>query len=252
MSEINVAVLLSALALGFFGSAHCIAMCGGICSALSFALPPGRPGLRLLILIGYNLGRIGSYVLIALIFALLSQLLAKALGPDSLRLYLGGLRFIAGVLLIAMGLYLADWWRGLRYLEQGGQKLWRFFAPLAQKLTPVRRFSTAILYGAVWGWLPCGLVYSALALAVTQHALPAAGLTMFAFGLGTLPALLVTGLLAEQLQKLLANANLKRLFALLLIVFGVWTILYSGGHQNHAQHTATDSGEVMESEHHHH
>merc|ERR1711916_213024 len=99
-----------------------------------------------------------------------------------------------------MGLYLTHWWLGLQYLENAGQRLWQFVKPMAKRLMPVKRFHTAIAFGAVWGWLPCGLVYSALALAVTQQTVSAAAGSMLAFGLGTVPALLATGLLAERLQ----------------------------------------------------
>jgi len=236
MASLNFTTFLSALGLGFFGSAHCIAMCGGICSALSFALPAGRPWLRFVILLGYNVGRIASYVFMALLLSTVSYWFASNLSPEISRQYLGALRFVAGVLLIAMGLYLANWWLGLQYLEKAGQRLWQVFKPVAQRLMPVQKFSTAILFGAIWGWLPCGLVYSALALAVSQPSVPTAGVTMLAFGLGTLPALLATGLLAERLQAILKNRKLKLIFAVLLIGFGIWTLLYSGGHKNHGNH----------------
>lgn len=250
MTFLDVALFLSALGLGFFGSAHCIAMCGGICSALSFALPAGKPWLRLIIISGYNLGRIGSYVFMAVVLSSLSFWLSESLSPEVSRQYLSSLRFIAGILLIAMGLYLANWWLGIQYLERAGQKLWAVFKPMAQRLTPVDKFSTALVFGAIWGWLPCGLVYSALALSVSQATVAGAALTMFGFGLGTLPALMAAGLLAGRLQALLNNDKLKILFAILLIVFGVWTILYSGGHKGHGH-----SGHNMpqdEVEHHHH
>ena len=251
MADVNMAVFLSALGLGFFGSAHCIAMCGGICSALSFALPAGRPWLRLLILLGYNIGRISSYVLMAVILSAVSLLLANNLSPEFAQNYLSGLRLVAGILLIAMGLYLTHWWLGLQYLEKSGQKIWRFFAPLAQRLAPVKYFHTAVLYGAVWGWLPCGLVYSALALSVTQSSLASSASVMLAFGLGTLPALLATGLLAERVQKLLNSKALKTLFGVLLIGFGVWTMLYGGGHHDHGSLTnSTDSPHHDHSHHH--
>lgn len=252
---VDISIVLSALGLGFFGSAHCIAMCGGICSALSFALPAGRPWLRLLILFGYNTGRIASYVLMAVLLAAVASWFAQHLEPQASRQYLNVLRIIAGGLLIAMGLYLANWWLGIQYLERAGQKVWQLFKPFAQGLMPVQTFPRALLFGAVWGWLPCGLVYSALALAVSQASVPAAGLTMLAFGLGTLPALLATGLLASKLQAVLNSKHLKLIFAVLLIGFGVWTLLYTKGHGGHGSHgvdMAPASQPVDSSEHHHH
>lgn len=253
MNVFDVSLFMSALGLGFFGSAHCIAMCGGICSALSFALPAGRPWLRWFVLVGYNIGRIGSYVLMAVLLSLLSLWLSDSLSAEASRQYLIGLRFLAGFLLIAMGLYLANWWLGLQYLERAGQSIWQLFKPFAQRLMPVDNFPTALLFGAIWGWLPCGLVYSALALSVSQASVFAAALTMAGFGLGTLPALLATGLLAGKLQSVLNHPRLKIVFAVLLICFGIWTLLYTGGHGNHGDHSdhATPA-EGMDMHHHHH
>lgn len=246
----DLAIFVAGLGVGFFASAHCVAMCGGICSALSFALPAGRPWLRLRIVLGYNIGRIFSYVLMAVLFTGLSVWLAKSFGPEVTKTYLSSLRLVAGILLIAMGLYLASWWLGLQKLEQAGQILWRKIAPITQKLTPVKRVATAIIFGAVWGWLPCGLVYSALTLAIAQGTINGAAITMLGFGLGTLPAVLATGLLAERVQYFLNNRYLKRFFALFLIAFGVWTIAYSGGHQGHqGQHSPNQE---QPAGHHHH
>ncbi len=240
MSFLDIALLSTTVALGFFGSGHCIAMCGGICSALSFALPPAKPWLRIKILLGYNLGRIISYVLLAVILTFFTQQFAMVLSPNFAQHYLSGLRFIAGLLLIAMGFYLANWWRGLVYLERVGQKLWKFFVPYTKNLLPVTSFPKSLIYGAVWGWLPCGLVYSALALSVAQADMVNSSLAMFGFGLGTLPALFATGMLADKFQKLLNNKHLRVFFALTIIVFGVWTLMYSGDH-DHGSHSDSSS-----------
>lgn len=249
MPDINYALLATTFILGFFGSGHCIAMCGGICSALSFALPAAKIGLRIKIVLGYNLGRIASYMAIALVFSALTETFAKSLSPNFSQAYLSALRVIAGCLLIAMGLYLANWWRGLTYLEKGGQILWRRIAPISKKLIPVTSFFKAVLYGAVWGWLPCGLVYSALAVSVAEANTLNSSLAMGAFGLGTLPALFATGMLADKFKKILNNKHLRLVFALSIIIFGVWTLMYSGGH-NHAQHSSTNDDHSSHMHHH--
>ncbi|MBV1930636.1 MAG: sulfite exporter TauE/SafE family protein, partial [Porticoccaceae bacterium] len=135
------------------------------------------------------------------------------------------LRGIAGLLLISMGLYLAGWWRGLTLLEKAGQRLWQYLQPLAQGLLPVRTARSAILLGLVWGWLPCGLVYTALAYAATA-ASPLTGIAqMAAFGLGTLPAVLVGGLSMAKYGRILQGKNFRRVFALSLVAYGLWTLV---------------------------
>jgi len=222
--------LAAAFLLGLFSSGHCLGMCGGIMGALSVAIPPEARGRRWRLLLGYNAGRIASYSLMGLV----AGALAASIAPSSPLL-----RLVAGLLLIAMGLYLAGWWRGLLWLERGGQHLWRYLQPLGRSLIPVRRLPQALLLGGLWGWLPCGLVYTALAYALAQGQALAGGAVMLAFGLGTLPAVLAAGLAAERLTALLRRPRLRQLLALSIIAFGVWTLWPSlgfGGHGNHQQH----------------
>lgn len=247
-------VYASALGLGFLGGAHCIGMCGGIMAALSFAVPNQSKAQRWKILLAYNAGRISSYVLIALLAGALVQLSAGGHGLSLLRI-------VAGALLIAMGLYLAGWWRGLTYLEKGGSYLWRYIQPLGKKLMPVKTVPQALLLGAVWGWLPCGLIYSALAFSAAQSASGGAvqsAAIMLAFGLGTLPAVLASGVLAERIKNWMQNRNIRTLFALSIIAFGCWTVYATlqhashADHANHQQHTQQPAGSETDTEHQHH
>lgn len=214
---------LAAWMLGLFSSAHCLGMCGGIMGALSAAIPAEARGRRWRLLLSYNVGRIASYTLMGL----LAGLVAGGITPlDPV------LRLLAGLLLIAMGLYLAGWWRGLTWLERGGAVVWRRLQPLGKSLLPVRREPQALLLGALWGWLPCGLVYTALAYALAQGNVWASGGTMLAFGLGTLPAVLAAGVMAQQLTRLLQRRGLRVFMALAIILFGLWTLwpAVGGGH----------------------
>ena len=233
----------TAFTLGLLGAGHCVGMCGGIMAALSMGAsqtsPGSKSGASLLILLCYNLGRIASYTLAGFLVG-------------SIGWFLGGLghqagvilRTLAGCMLIAMGLYLGGWWMGLTRLEKWGHKLWKRVQSAAPAAFPVRSPAQALGTGALWGWLPCGLVYSTLIWAATSaHALESASL-MLAFGLGTLPVLLVTGLMARQVQRFLQNRALRSTAALLVILFGLWTI--PGAHQMwvmrhlslHSSHTA--------------
>lgn len=216
-------VIVTALSIGFLGSGHCVGMCGGIASALSFAIPNDERGKKTGILLAYNFGRIFSYG----ILGALAGLLGEQLGLDKY------LRILAAALLIAMGLYLADWWRGLVYLEKAGAKLWRFIEPVGKKLLPVKSIPQGFMLGMVWGWLPCGLVYSALAFAVAQSSAVGGALVMLAFGLGTLPAILASGWAAHSLKSFLQKNLVRKIFALLIMAFGVWTLWMPLSHSGH-------------------
>ncbi len=219
-------IFLPMFSMGLISSTHCIGMCGGIMGALTMAIPADATHKRWGILLTYNLGRVASYSLMGFLVELFIQQLGvrQQLGaPDNGSV----LRIVAGLLLIAMGLYLADWWRGLRHLEAIGRYLWVYLQPVGKNLLPVNSLPKALLLGAIWGWLPCGLVYSALALAVTQPLPWLAAGSMLAFGLGTLPAVLAAGVAAQQLTRVLQRRQVRIALALLIIFYGLWTI-YGG------------------------
>lgn len=227
------ASVFSAFLLGLFSSAHCVGMCGGIMGALTMAIPREAQGRRLQLVTAYNVGRIASYTFMGLLTALFAGAINIAGGALWLRI-------LAGVLLIAMGLYLANWWRGLTRLETVGRYLWVYLQPLGKGLLPVRSVYQAFFLGGLWGWLPCGLVYTALAYSMTQGEF--APLTMLAFGLGTLPAVMATGLAAERFARLLQKRSLRIASALLIIVFGVWTLIGGSGHHHHGEHEHHEQG----------
>ncbi|NBA96183.1 sulfite exporter TauE/SafE family protein [Pseudomonas sp. R5(2019)] len=216
-------LLVSAIILGLLGGGHCLGMCGGLMGALTLAIPQEQRGRRFRLLLAYNLGRILSYACAGLLIGLGGWALANS--PAAMVM-----RVVAALLLIAMGLYLAGWWSGLTRIESLGRGLWRHIQPLATRLLPVSSLPRALLLGALWGWLPCGLVYSTLLWAASQgNALDSAAL-MLAFGLGTWPVLLATGLAAERTQALLRRRGVRVAGGLLVILFGLWTL--PGPHQH--------------------
>ncbi|MGG7597281.1 sulfite exporter TauE/SafE family protein [Pseudomonas sp. WC1] len=218
-----IPLLGSALVLGLLGGGHCLGMCGGLMGALTLAIPHEQRSRRLRLLLAYNLGRILSYAAAGLLLGLAGVALASS--PLAT-----GLRVAAALLLIAMGLYLAGWWSGLTRIEALGRGLWRHVQPLATRLLPVSSLPRALLLGALWGWLPCGLVYSTLLWAASQgDALHSAAL-MLAFGLGTWPVLLATGLAAERVGSLLRHRGVRMAGGVLVILFGLWTL--PGPHQH--------------------
>jgi sulfite exporter TauE/SafE len=93
--------------------------------------------------------------------------------------------------------------------------------PFLRRLLPIRTLPGAFAVGAVWGWLPCGLVYSVLVSALASGSARQGGLLMLAFGLGTLPNLLAMGLFAQQLRSILQQRWMRRTAGLLVMGFGV-------------------------------
>jgi len=201
--------------LGLLGSGHCVGMCGGLIGALGLSqAAQAHPNYLFL----YNLGRITSYTLAGILVGLLGFWLAQEINA---MVYA---RTLAGLMLILLGLYIGQWFNGLIWIEKGGHQLWRFIQPMAKRFVPIKSARDALLVGMVWGWLPCGLVYSALIYAGTQANTAGSALTMLSFGIGTLPSMLATGLFAREIQQFIQKKWLRSLSASLMIAFGLWTL----------------------------
>lgn len=229
-------LLLSAMVLGLLGGGHCLGMCGGLMGALTLAIPPEQRSKRLRLLIAYNLGRVLSYAAAGLLIGLAGWAVANS--PAAMAM-----RVVAALLLISMGLYLAGWWNGLTRIEALGRGLWRRIQPLASRLMPVTSLPRALVLGALWGWLPCGLVYSTLLWSASQGDALDSALLMLAFGLGTWPVLLATGLAAERLTALLRRRGVRVVGGVMVILFGLWTLpgphqQWLMGHGSVSAHTA--------------
>lgn len=219
----------SAFLIGLAGAGHCIGMCGGLAAALNLGGSPA-PGMTL----AYHAGRVTSY-------ALLGALAGFMAGSIDVAAWTIALRYLAGILMIGMGLYIADWWRGMTLLERAGATLWQPVQRLSSRLLPVRNPGQCFALGLCWGMMPCGLIYSSLAWAATAQSAGASGLMMLIFGLGTLPAMLATSAGAGGLHALLKRRGLKRVIALLLVIAGLWTLYAAnlhGGHDTHHHHAA--------------
>jgi hypothetical protein len=197
-------------------------MCGGIVAALAFSLPAERRGwvrAALPYLLAYNAGRITSYALAGAAFGGLGAGALAALG--GLKLAEAALSAIAGLFMVALGLYLAGWWRGLLRLEAAGGHLWRRIQPLGRGLLPVRRVRHAWALGLLWGWLPCGLVYSVLVWALAAGSAAGGALLMTSFGIGTLPTLLALGTVASRVTAVLHRPAVRATAGLLVMAFGL-------------------------------
>lgn len=211
---------LALFIVGLLGAGHCAGMCGGIVGALSLQGPQGATSVRIHVV--YNLGRIGSYALAGLFAGALGQIVGNLLPLQR------GLYVFASMMLVAMGIYLLGITQSLAWLEHGGQALWRRVQPVTRRFLPVRGAAQALPLGLLWGWLPCGLVYSALTSALASGSAGRGMLLMLAFGFGTLPNLLLAGLLLARFRRF-AQARLTRIVSGLLVLgyglYGLFNLL---------------------------
>lgn len=209
--------------IGLLGGTHCVGMCGGIVGALTVQLPGQSRGQWLLHL-AYNLGRITTYTALGAALGALGTvgMLYSGVLPIQLGLYV-----VANLMLVALGLYLTGFTQLLAPLERAGHALWRRVQPLTRRFLPARSAGQAFPLGLLWGFLPCGLVYSVLATAlVTGSAARGAGL-MLAFGLGTLPNLLLAGMLFKRFRDLTRNGRVRFGAGLLVLGFGVFGLFHA-------------------------
>jgi uncharacterized protein len=208
--------LLAAFLTGLLGGTHCVGMCGGIVAAMSFQ---GQTRQPFTFHIGYSAGRIASYALLGAAAGLLGS---AAFLSDSLYPLQRALYVLAQVMLILLGLYLAGLNQSIRVLEHAGGAVWRRVQPLLARVMPVRNLGQSVAAGALWGWLPCGLVYSVLVMALAAGGALQGALLLLAFGLGTLPNLLLMGWAAERLRTFARKTWVKRGAGLLVAAMGVW------------------------------
>lgn len=216
---------LAAFLIGLLGGVHCAGMCGGIVSVMTVRMPGqqwiGRHGVWPIHL-AYNLGRIASYSIAgALMGALgsLGLLLNDAL-PVQMALYVA-----ANLMMIALGLYLTGMTRALAFAERAGHALWRRVQPVTRQFLPVRGARQAFPLGMLWGWLPCGLVYSVLTLTLVSGSAWRGAVIMLAFGLGTLPNLLLAGLLLVRFRRVIQGRALRLGSGMLVLGFGFWGLI---------------------------
>ena len=212
--------LMSAFLVGLLGGGHCVGMCGGIVGAVSMHLPESKS--KVPFLLAYNAGRILSYTLAGAIAGLVgaSSFFLQHVLPIQHFLY-----GISSLMLIALGLYLAGIWHGVTYLESAGKAIWKTLQPYSKPYIPMQNFRQAFILGGLWGWLPCGLVYSVLIAAIATGNAVNGSLLMLAFGLGTLPTLLTMGMAAVRLKTVLQNIWVRRTSGLLVLGFGVLGLL---------------------------
>jgi len=238
MMDAITSLYLTAFLLGVFSTMHCIAMCGSVIGALTLSLPSEvRENQRRMFpyVLNYNLGRLLSYGLAGSLVGWMSSPLADINGLQILQ-------YVSVAIMVAMGLYLAGLFPNFARLERLGSPLWKMLQPLSQRLLPVQKQSQAFALGMVWGWLPCGLVYAALATAATSGGSSQGALVMIAFGLGTLPAVMGAGLFTGVLSVIGGSKRIRQSAGLVIILMALWTLLEPVDHSQHHGHHATVQG----------
>lgn len=223
---------MAAFTVGLLGNVHCLGMCGGIATAIGVT----QGQYRVVNVLLFNGGRVLTYCLLGGAIGVLGRgavQVAPILGP--------WLRIATGLLLIAMGLYINQWWMGLTALERVGSHVWNPIKPVFAEFTTRTGYLNRLLLGLMWGFLPCGLVYSVLGWSLATADPVRSALLMGSFGLGTLPAMVASGLSGQVLMRKLREKGVRIVIGLLLIAFGLWTMVSPLRHMamtgdEHAQH----------------
>jgi sulfite exporter TauE/SafE len=233
MNPAEPAVLLAAFMAGLLGSGHCFGMCGGIAGSLGAMAGVSSRSLALPAL-QFNAGRLLGY---AVLGALAGGIIGAAGEIMALKSAGKWLRGITAAMVLLIGLrFLLDW-RALDAIERGGSGLWRRIMPLAVRVSRRHDWAGRMGLGICWGFLPCGLVYTVLMTAASTGAPTAGALTMLAFGLGTLPAMLGLTVAAPALNAFLGDRFVRRIVGFSLVVLAAWMIFLlvgsaPGGHDH--------------------
>jgi sulfite exporter TauE/SafE len=217
MIEFNA---VSAFFIGLAGSLHCLGMCGGVAGALRFAIP--KQASIFPYMMSYNLGRISSYTIAGGMTGWLGQM-AQASFLKGFSI----LSLLSGIMLFIMALYIGQWWQGLAKIEKLGKGLWQYIRPFSQRFIPFSSPFSALPYGIIWGWLPCGLVYSTLTWSLAAGSAMNGAMIMAMFGIGTLPALFVAGTGAGWLITILKHPLSRTLVSLSLLIYSILLIYRS-------------------------
>lgn len=209
-------VIGGALLSGLLGGAHCAAMCGGIATGLSvqqrggwwMALQP-------------NLGRIAGYTLAGAIVGGIGHGLLDVARMPELTL---ALRATVGLVLIVASLRLLDRQGRLSFLHASGGGVWQWLRPLQRRLLPANTVGKRMMLGVLWGWMPCGLSTTLLAAAWLQASALHGGMTMAAFGLGTLPVMLPLTWAGARFGQRLQRGGWRTAMGLAVMAAGVMTL----------------------------
>jgi sulfite exporter TauE/SafE len=215
--------LIAVFFVGLLGAVHCFGMCGSIVGALTQQLPKDR--IRWPFHLAYSIGRIASYAMAGALVGSVGQagMLFRDVAPIQHLLF-----GLSSVMLILLGLHLSGIWGVVQHIERIGAFVWKRIQPYTTRLLPVTTIPRALTLGALWGWLPCGLVYSILIVALSSASPGRGALVMLSFGLGTLPSLLALGFFWERCRSWIQAPRVRLLAGLIVVAFGAYGLFHVG------------------------
>ncbi|MBF0437643.1 MAG: sulfite exporter TauE/SafE family protein [Magnetococcales bacterium] len=220
--------LLIPLLLALSSLLHCLGMCGGIVGAMTFHISSGMQEPRRKtwpFLLAANLGRLVSYAVAGGLVAMFGRTLFSSLSPNYGHTLLQG---FAGLILIGNGLFLIGRFPEMHLIEKLGSHLWRVLEPMARHFMTPRTVWQAFLFGVVWGWFPCSLVYGALLWSSASCSGLSGAVVMLLFGVGTVPVMLSAGWVAGYLVRFGGLSRFGRVTAMLLLGIGILNLILLG------------------------
>lgn len=232
----TIALLVAALLMGFFGSPHCLGMCGGLVAAFGLSMKEVSPTKRRGLIATYHVGRLLSYASLGLLAGVIGTTVLAPLmmGNNIPRILLGLVLVFVGMVMLGAPF--------LNKLERLGMRFWQVLTPLRKKVFPLTTFPRALTAGLLWGFLPCGLVYGALLIAVVGHDPLTGAVLMFTFGLGTVPMLVATHSTVNWLRTLIGRWRLRQMNGAIMMISGLAVIVVpiamSSMHGGHSGHSA--------------
>lgn len=239
------ALFLAAFSMGLFGSPHCLGMCGGIVTAFGLSMQHVSDSKKNGLILTYHLGRLISYALLGLIASLVGVAIFQSIMSNSApRIVLGAVLVLIGLAMLGLPLF--------NELEKFGMRFWQSLAPLRKKVFPIDSFGKALFAGLLWGFLPCGLVYGALMMAIAGNNIATGAALMFVFGLGTMPMLIATQKTVGMLQSSIKNFRLRQINGVIMMLSGLAVIFIPMMmHHNHNHNHNHNHGSHNQSSHSH-
>lgn len=232
------ALFLAAFSMGLFGSPHCLGMCGGIVTAFGLSMQHVSDSKKNGLILTYHLGRLISYALLGLIASVVGVAIFQSIMSNSApRIVLGAVLVLIGLAMLGLPLF--------NQLEKFGMRFWQSLAPLRKKVFPIDSFGKALFAGLLWGFLPCGLVYGALMMAIAGNNIATGAALMFVFGLGTMPMLIATQKTVGMLQSSIKHFRLRQINGVIMMLSGLAVIFipmmmhhnHSHGSHNQGSHS---------------
>lgn len=236
------ALFLAAFSMGLFGSPHCLGMCGGIVTAFGLSMQHVSDSKKNGLILTYHVGRLISYSLLGLIASVIGVAIFQSIMSNSApRIVLGAVLVLIGLAMLGLPLF--------NQLEKFGMRFWQSLAPLRKKVFPIDSFGKALFAGLLWGFLPCGLVYGALMMAIAGNNIATGAALMFVFGLGTMPMLIATQKTVGMLQSSIKNFRLRQINGVIMMLSGLAVIFipmmmhrnHNQGSHSHASHSMNET-----------